>query len=93
MKSMIVLEMKCPQLKQARGDSGKEPKLHRWQNGEKTLEIWFSKDGLLSNITPRFLTVEEVTVHPSSFKLWSKRSTAWFTALLSSLSRSHSLYI
>ncbi len=23
--------------KQARGDSGKEPKLHRWQNGEKTL--------------------------------------------------------
>ncbi len=21
--------------KQARGDSGKEPKLHRWQNGEK----------------------------------------------------------
>ncbi len=23
--------------KQARGDSGKEPKLHRWQNGEKNL--------------------------------------------------------
>ncbi len=23
--------------KQARGDSGKEPKLHQWQNGEKTL--------------------------------------------------------
>ncbi len=23
--------------KQARGDSGKEPKLHWWQNGEKTL--------------------------------------------------------
>ncbi len=23
--------------KQARGDSGKEPKLHRWQNGEKSL--------------------------------------------------------
>ncbi len=22
--------------KQARGDSGKEPKLHRWQNGEET---------------------------------------------------------
>ncbi len=34
---MIVLEMKCPQTKQARGDSGKERKLHRWQNGEKTL--------------------------------------------------------
>ncbi len=23
---------------QARGDSGKEPKLHRWQNGEKQLK-------------------------------------------------------
>ncbi len=23
--------------KQARGDSGKEPKLHRWQNGDKAL--------------------------------------------------------
>ncbi len=23
--------------KQASGDNGKEPKLHRWQNGEKTL--------------------------------------------------------
>ncbi len=28
-----------------------------------------SKDRLLSNITPRFFTVEEVTVHPSSCKL------------------------
>ncbi len=35
MKSMILLEMSPT--KQARGDSGKEPKLHRWQNGEKTL--------------------------------------------------------
>ncbi len=32
-------------------------------------EICFLKDKLLSNITPRFLTVEEVTVHPSSCKL------------------------
>ncbi len=29
---MIVLEMKCPQLSKP-----EEPKLHRWQNGEKTL--------------------------------------------------------
>ncbi len=29
----------------------------------------YSKDWLLSNITPRFFTVEEVTVHPSSCKL------------------------
>ncbi len=35
---MILLEVMIPQLKQARGDSGKEPKLHRWQNGEKTSE-------------------------------------------------------
>ncbi len=39
----------------------------RWKNAVfVTLEIWFSKDKLLSNITPRFLTVEEVTGHPSS---------------------------
>ncbi len=45
----------------------------RWKNAVfVTLEIWFSKDKLLSNITPRFLIVEEVTVHPSSCKLWSK---------------------
>ncbi len=25
--------------KQARGDSGKEPKLHRWQNGENKVNI------------------------------------------------------
>ncbi len=31
--------------------------------------MFFSKDKLLSNITPRFLTVEEVTGHPSSCKL------------------------
>ncbi len=41
-------------------------------------EIWFSKDRLLSNITPRFLTVEEVTLHPSSCKLWSKRFCGLF---------------
>ncbi len=34
---MILLEMKISPTKQARGDSGKERKLHRWQNGEKTL--------------------------------------------------------
>ncbi len=34
---MILLERKISPTKQARGDSGKEPKLHRWQNGEKTL--------------------------------------------------------
>ncbi len=34
---MILLEMKISPTKQARGDSGKEPKLHRWQNGEKNL--------------------------------------------------------
>ncbi len=38
MKSMILLDIKWSDpTKQARGDSGKEPKLHRWQNGEKTL--------------------------------------------------------
>ncbi len=35
-KSMILLEMKITPTKHARGDSGKEPKLHWWQN-EKTL--------------------------------------------------------
>ncbi len=40
---MILLEVTCPQLstKQARGDSGKEPELHRWQNGEKK-EVFLS---------------------------------------------------
>ncbi len=39
----------------------------RWKNAVfVTWEIWFSKDSLLSNITPRFLTAEEVTVHPSN---------------------------
>ncbi len=52
----------------------------RWKNAVfVTLEIWFSKDKLLSNITPRCLTVEVETVHPSSCKLWSKR----FCVLLS----------
>ncbi len=41
----------------------------RWKNAVfVTLEICFSKEKLLS-ITPRFLTVEEVTGHPSSCKL------------------------
>ncbi len=34
---MIVLEMKCPQLSKPEATAGKERKLHRWQNGEKTL--------------------------------------------------------
>ncbi len=39
----------------------------RWKNAVfVTWEIWFSKDKLLSNITPRFLTVEEVTGHLSN---------------------------
>ncbi len=43
-KSMIVLEMSPTE--QARGDSGKERKLHRWQNGEKTLgETRLSRGG------------------------------------------------
>ncbi len=29
--------MKCPQLSKPEDDSGKEPELHRWQNGEKPL--------------------------------------------------------
>ncbi len=42
----------------------------RWKNAVfVTWEILFSKDKLLSNTTPRFLTVEEVTGHPSSCKL------------------------
>ncbi len=42
----------------------------RWKNAVfVTLEICFSKDKLLSNITPRFLTVEEVTGHPSKLQI------------------------
>ncbi len=59
----------------------------RWKNAVfVTLEIWFSKDRLLSNITPRFLTVEEVTVHPSSCKLWSKRFWVLFFGPISNIS-------
>ncbi len=29
--------MKCPQLSMSKDDSGKEPNLYQWQNGEKTL--------------------------------------------------------
>ncbi len=42
----------------------------RWKNAVfVTWKYDFSKDKLLSNITPRFLTVEEVTGHPSSCQL------------------------
>ncbi len=39
--------------KQARGDSGKEPKLHRWQNGEKTLGETRLSRGASSPLTRR----------------------------------------
>ncbi len=59
----------------------------RWKNVVFiTWEIWFSKDRLLSNITPRFLTVEEVTVLPSSCKLWSKRFCVLFLGPISNIS-------
>ncbi len=41
----------------------------RWKKAVfVTLEIWFSKDKWLSNITPIFLTIEEV-VYSSTCKL------------------------
>ncbi len=59
----------------------------RWKNDVfVTLEIWFSKHRLLSNITPRFVTVEEVTVHPSRCKLWSKRFCVLFLGPISNIS-------
>ncbi len=58
----------------------------RWKNAVfVTWEIWFSKEMLLSNITPRFLTVE-VTVHLSSCKLWSKRICVLFFGPISNIS-------
>ncbi len=39
--------------KQARGDSGKEPKLHRWQNGEKTLGETRLSRGAISPLARR----------------------------------------
>ncbi len=59
----------------------------RWKNAVfVTMEIWFSKDRLLSNITPRFLAVEEVKVHPSSCKLWSNKFCVQFLGPISNIS-------
>ncbi len=59
----------------------------RWKNAVfVTWEILFSKDKLLSNITPRFLTVEEGTGNPSSYKLWSKRFCVMVLGPISNIS-------
>ncbi len=79
---------------QARGDSGKEPKLHRWQNGEKNLGRNQAQSGASSPPARRTSSLFQLQqsqsvsgpLVPGSFPRWMSR---WRGPHLRSVSGAH----